>query len=375
MRRMGGQAASREIRNVISSIPHPEVNRSIGELGMLSAVRRSGDRIEVEVVVNSESYELLNVLKSDIEAAAAREGGTAHITFKQGRVDTGVARDAPSRVELNVVGQPQRASGIDALDRKGVRSIIAVASGKGGVGKSFVTATVATHLALSGFRVGVLDADITGPSISRMFSLTQMPRLREDKMMEPLASSMGLKIMSIDVIMDRFQTPLVWRGPLINSAIRGLFSETDWGELHYLLVDLPPGTSDAPLTVFQSLRPDGVMFVTSPQLIANTVVSRAVQMANEMNAPVLGVVENMSYLQLADGTRLNVFGRMGAEDISRRLGLEFMGSLPLDPAVSQLADRGEIELYRRRELFDIARSMRSRLLSTSGPKRAIYEGA
>lgn len=366
---LDGQAGLREI---FSAVPHPELNRAIAEMGMLRSVRKADGKLEVEIQVNSLEYELLNVLKSDIMSAAERHGEKAEVKFIQGPADAAPAEK--ERIELSVVGQ-QASSGIDALNRKGVRTVVVVASGKGGVGKSFVTATVATHLALSGYRVGILDADITGPSISRMFGISQMPKLREDKMMEPLTSSMGVKIMSIDLIMDRFQTPLVWRGPLINSAIRGLFSETDWGDLHYLLVDLPPGTSDAPLTVFQSLRPDGVMFVTSPQLIANTVVSRAVQMAHEMKTPVLGVVENMSYLQLPDGNRLNVFGRLGAEDISRRLGLEFMGSLPLDPAVSALADRGEIEIYRRKELFEIARSVRFCLLKTSGPKKAIFRGA
>ncbi len=355
---------------VLSKVPHPEVNIPITELGMVRELSVKGDSVSVQVTVNSLDYALLNVLRSDIEAAARSAGLRAEVGFSAGKVVTAVKE----RVELNVVGE-EKATGIDALGRRGIRSVIAVASGKGGVGKSFITAATATHLALSGYRVGILDADITGPSISRMFGLSGMPRLREDKMMEPLTSAMGVKIMSIDLIMDRFETPLVWRGPLINSAIRGLFSETDWGDLHYLLVDLPPGTSDAPLTVFQSLRPDGVLFVTSPQLVANTVVARAVQMANELKAPVLGVVENMSYLQLPGGQRINVFGRLGAEEISRRLGIGYLGSMPLDPAISALADRGEIELYRRQELFDVARSVRFRMLSTGGRKKAIYGGA
>ena len=364
----------KELRDIFSSVPHPEANRSIADLGMLRSVRRSGDRIEVVVEVNSTGYELLNVLRSDIEDAAARKGEKATVEFVQGHIslDTGQRKE---RVQLTVMGQPQSVTGIEALDRKGIRSVVVIASGKGGVGKSFVTATVAAHLALSGYKVGILDADITGPSISRMFGLKELPKLREDKMMEPLVSSLGIKIMSIDLIMDKFQTPLVWRGPLINSAIRGLFAETAWGELHYMLVDLPPGTSDAPLTVFQSFSPDGVVFVTSPQLIANTVVARAVQMAHEMKTPVLGVVENMSYLQLPDGNRLNVFGRLGAEEISKRLGLDYMGTLPLDPAISSVADRGEIEIYRRKEFFEIARNIRLGLLRVSGPKKPIYGGA
>lgn len=333
-------------------------------------------------------YPFAEVLRSDVEWSSARAGVDVRVKFASDDSDwayrcmtqlkDSAVTGEPDRIELPLAdtGQPSRgpgdSTGIDALPRAGVRKIVAVASGKGGVGKSFVTAALATHLRLLGFNVGVLDADITGPCISRMFGVTGLPRLKENKMMQPLETQLGTKVMAVDLIMDRFKTPLIWRGPLINSAIRGLFSETDWGDIHYLLVDLPPGTSDAPLTVFQSLRPDGVLFVTSPMLVAKTVVSRAVTMARELGAPILGVVENMSYMASPNGVRVNVFGRGGTEESVRELGVTYLGSLPLDPAVSGLADRGEIEFYRSPELFGVARAVRFGLMRLGKPVAPVF---
>ena len=349
---------------------------------MLGA-ERDGATYLVTLRIPYPGYPFAEVLRSDIEWAGAKAGVGVKVKFAAGdatwadgclsRFKVSSRPGGPERIELPVAesGQPVRRAGdlagIDALQRRGVRKIVAVASGKGGVGKSFVTASLATHLRLLGFNVGILDADITGPCISRMLGVTGLPRLKENKMMQPLETQLGTKVMAVDLIMDRFKTPLIWRGPLINSAIRGLFSETDWGDTHYLLVDLPPGTSDAPLTVFQSLRPDAVVFVTSPMLVAKTVVARAVTMAKELGTPILGVVENMSHMATPSGVRVNVFGRGGTEESVKDLGVSYLGSLPLDPAVSGLADRGEIEFYRSPELFGIARLVRFGLMRLGKP--------
>ncbi len=353
------------------------------ESGAVLGAERDGATYLVTLRIPYPAYPFTEVLRSDIEWAGAQAGVGVKVKFAVGdaawadgclsRFKVSSPPGGPERIELPVAesGQPVRRAGdlagIDALQRRGVRKIVAVASGKGGVGKSFVTASLATHLRLLGFNVGILDADITGPCISRMLGVTGLPRLKENKMMQPLETQLGTKVMAVDLIMDRFKTPLIWRGPLINSAIRGLFSETDWGDTHYLLVDLPPGTSDAPLTVFQSLRPDAVVFVTSPMLVAKTVVARAVTMAKELGTPILGVVENMSHMATPSGVRVNVFGRGGTEESVKDLGVSYLGSLPLDPAVSGLADRGEIEFYRSPELFGIARLVRFGLMRLGKP--------
>ncbi len=337
---------------------------SLGEMGMISNVVTEGTLVKVTVSV-PRGYPLCDIIRSDIESVLGSGGYRAAVEFSESELVE------PSRhIELPVIeiGAHER-TGIDALPRGDISNIIAVASGKGGVGKSFVTAILATHLSTLGFRTGILDADITGPCISRMFGLNKLPEMGKDGKIEPLTSQMGVRIMSVDLIMDRFRTPLVWRGPLINSAIRGLFSETDWGRLHYLIVDLPPGTSDAPMTVFQSLSPDAVLFVTSPMEVARSVVARAITMAREMHVPIAGVVENMSFLRLPDGTRVNVFGREGGEKTAEDLGVPFIGTIPLDPAVSSLSDRGEIELYSNRELFGTIRRMRFAMLKNAQAKR------
>jgi len=338
------------VDELLSLIPHPEVASSLKEMGMIREVKLNGNDAEITVVVPS-GYRLSSVIEMDIEAVLKENGYNAHVHF----VESGGATDYTHAAgEEYHRGSPF----IGPLPRKEVHNIIAVASGKGGVGKSFVTASLAVHLSLLGYSSGILDADITGPCISRMFGVSQLPEMQEDGKIKPLRSVTGISIMSIDVIMDRFRTPLIWRGPLINSAIRGLFSETDWGKLDFLLVDLPPGTSDAPLTVFQSLRPDGAIFVTSPMQIAISVVRRAVNMAVEMKVPVLGLIENMSFLKLPDGSRINVFGKEAGQVLGKELDIPFLGTIPLDPAIGPLSDRGEIELYRNEELFRILRKMR-----------------
>ncbi|MBX8630960.1 MAG: Mrp/NBP35 family ATP-binding protein [Thermoplasmata archaeon YP2-bin.285] len=344
----------------ISRVPHPEENATLASMGWIWNVDVKERKVKVTVSVPGK-YPFTSVIENDITAVLEEKGYSAEVEFAQA-----AEKEEPGKVkrkvELPVVGQGGGThTGIDALPRQGIRNIIAVASGKGGVGKSFMTAVLGTHLSMLGYRTAIIDADITGPCISRMFGLSALPGMGEDGKIEPLVSQGGLRIMSIDVIMDRFRTPLIWRGPLINSAIRGLFSETRWGDIHYLLVDLPPGTSDAPLTVFQSMKPDGVVFVTSPMEIARSVVSRAVSMAKEMHVPVIGFVENMSHLVLPGNKTINIFGRESSERAAAEFGIPFLGSIPIDTAVSALSDRGEIELYRNSELFTIIRRMRFRL--------------
>ena len=342
---------------IIAHVPHPEENVTLASKGWISNVDVDGKKAKVTVSV-PENYQFISVIENDIKAVLEENGFVAEVDFLYGnKIEE---RGKERKLELPLVGQESMRTGIDALPRQGIRHIIAVASGKGGVGKSFITAVLGTHLSMLGYRTAILDADITGPCISRMFGLSSLPDMGEDGKIEPLISQSGLRIMSIDVIMDRFKTPLVWRGPLINSAIRGLFSETRWGDIHYLLVDLPPGTSDAPLTVFQSMKPDGVIFVTTPMEVARSVVSRAVSMAREMHIPIVGFVENMSHFLLGDKA-INIFGREGSEKAAAEFGIPFLGSIPIDTAVSALSDRGEIELYRNRELFKIIRRMRFRL--------------
>ena len=248
---------------------------------------------------------------------------------------------------------------IGRLDRKRVRSVLAVLSGKGGVGKTFVPAVLASEFHRTGARVGVLDADITGPSVARVFGVTQVPRLSDDGVhIEPLTTPNGVFVMSMAAVTAATQIPLLWRGPMINSAIRGLFKDTAWPELDYLIVDLPPGTSDAPMTVFQSLEPDGVVLVTAPTELSAEVVSKASSMAKTFSAPILGLIENMAYFTCPHGDRVELFGPSRGPEYASRMGIPYLGSLPIYPGLPGLADNGRVEDLRAPETTLVAERVR-----------------
>lgn len=222
-----------------------------------------------------------------------------------------------------------------------IKHVIGVVSGKGGVGKSFVTASLAVQMAKAGYKVGILDADITGPSIPKMFGAHGQV-VGDEKGMYPFVTPEGIKIISINLLMDDEEAPVVWRGPVIAGAVKQFWNETVWGDVDYLFVDMPPGTGDVPLTVFQSLPVDGIVVVTSPQELVQMIVKKAFNMANMMNIPVLGVVENFSYLKCPDcGKEIALFGESHIDEVAAQIGTKVLGKLPLDPAYAKSADAGE----------------------------------
>ena len=220
-----------------------------------------------------------------------------------------------------------------------VKHVIGVVSGKGGVGKSFVTAFLASMMAKAGYKVGILDADITGPSIPKMFGVKGQV-YGDEKGIIPMEAN-GIKIISINLMMEDEEAPVVWRGPVIAGAVKQFWSDVCWGEIDYLFVDMPPGTGDVPLTVFQSLPVNGIVIVTSPQELVQMIVKKAYNMANMMQIPVLGVVENFSFLKCPDcGKEISIFGESKIEEVSNMLGLNLLGKLPLNPAYAEAADKG-----------------------------------
>jgi Mrp family chromosome partitioning ATPase len=208
---------------------------------------------------------------------------------------------------------------------------------------------LAVELRRHGFSVGILDADLTGASIAKIFGVKDHP-IHTPTGIAPPTSRAGIKLVSMNLLMDRDDAALVWRGPMINSAIRQLYSELEWGELDFLLVDLPPGTSDSPLTVFQSLPVDGVLIVSSPQDLAVTIVAKAINMAKLMNVPIIGLIENMSYVVCPDcGMKIELFGSSKGQEASSTANIEFLGSIPVNPMISRLCDEGKIEDYKSPE--------------------------
>lgn len=226
-----------------------------------------------------------------------------------------------------------------------VKHVIAVMSGKGGVGKSTVSGLLASNLAKAEYKVGILDADITGPSIPRLFGITERPGM-DEKGLIPVASSLGIKIMSLNLLLPEETEPVVWRGPLIGSAIKQFWTDVVWGELDFLIVDLPPGTSDAALTVLQSLPVDGIIMVSTPQELATMIVGKAVKMVEKMGIPMIGLVENMSYTLCPHcGEEIRLFGTSKAQEFADSIGTELLAILPIDHGLLTLADAGEIEKY------------------------------
>ena len=225
-----------------------------------------------------------------------------------------------------------------------VKNIIAVVSGKGGVGKSLVTSTLAVHLSRLGYSVGILDADITGPSIPKAFGCYDPVEGNSEGSMLPPVTATGIKIMSVNLMLDDETKPIIWRGSIISTTVRQFWKDTAWGALDYLLIDCPPGTGDVPLTVFQSLPINGVIIVSSPQELVSMIVKKAANMADMMNIPVLGLVENMSYVKCPDcGKEIKLFGDSHIDEIADEFGYELLAKVPIDADVASYVDKGWIE--------------------------------
>lgn len=240
-------------------------------------------------------------------------------------------------------------------DMSKIKKVIGVVSGKGGVGKSLVTGMMAVMMNRRGNRTAILDADITGPSIPKMFGINKERAMANELGVIPVKSEKGIEIMSTNLILDTEDTPVVWRGPIIAGTVKQFWTDVIWQDIDYMFVDMPPGTGDVPLTVFQSLPVDGIIIVTSPQELVSMIVAKAVNMAKMMNVPIVGVVENMSYVKCPDcGKEISVFGESHIEQVAEQYSLKVLGRLPIDPAFAAACDAGKIEDFEGDYLNDAA---------------------
>lgn len=229
-------------------------------------------------------------------------------------------------------------------DFSNVKKVIGIVSGKGGVGKSLVTSLLAVAFSKKGKKVAILDGDITGPSIPKMFGISETATSSDGVLLNPCVSKKGVKVMSMNLLLPDSTSPVVWRGPVIAGAVKQFWTDVAWGEVDYMFVDMPPGTGDVPLTVFQSLPIDGIIIVTSPQELVSMIVEKAVNMAKMMNIPILGVVENMSYFVCPTcSEKIKVFGDSQIDKIASNYGITAVDSIPIDSKIAHLADKGEIE--------------------------------
>ena len=248
-----------------------------------------------------------------------------------------------SGCESNPKQNPQDAAIADFLAH--VKHKIVVMSGKGGVGKTSVTCLLASELMRAGKKVGIMDADITGPSIPKLFGIHGRA-MADDKGCWPIQSRMGIDVMSINLLVENEEDPVVWRGPVIAGAVKQFWTDVVWKDVDFLFVDMPPGTGDVPLTVFQSLPVDGIVVVASPQELVSMIVAKAVNMAEMMKVPMLGIVENMSYIVCPDcGKHINVFGNSHVDEVAAKHHLPVLAKCPIDPKLAELSDAGMIETY------------------------------
>lgn len=224
-----------------------------------------------------------------------------------------------------------------------IKKVIGVVSGKGGVGKSMVTSSLAVMMQRRGFKTAILDADVTGPSIPKMFGINGRAQGSELGI-DPRLSNNGIEVMSVNLLLEHTDDPVVWRGPVIAGTVKQFWSDVVWGEVDYMFIDMPPGTGDVPLTVFQSIPVDGIVIVTSPQDLVSMIVKKACKMAKLMNVPIVGIVENMSYLVCPDcGKQIDIFGKSKLEEVAEETGLKILGRMPIDPNLAALCDEGKID--------------------------------
>lgn len=341
---MSTRISEKTLLTALSQIIHPEFEGcNLGELGMIQQVEYIDKRVNVLLALPFPNAPTKDRLLALVREAIARIDQHLEVEIELTQMEP--EQKAAFMAQVRGDAPPT------AINQ--ISHVIAVMSGKGGVGKSTVAGLLATELSRDGQRVGILDADITGPSIPKMFGTHQPPFSGPDGIM-PVETRTGIKLMSINLLLPDQNQAVIWRGPLISRAIEQFWRDISWGTLDYLIVDLPPGTSDAALTVAQVLPVRGFVLVTSPQDLAGMVVCKAANMAAQLGVPLIGLVENMSHVICPDcGGKINVFGPSQAAETARQIGTELLGHLPLDPELAVLCDAGLIEDYRCGEFNDI----------------------
>jgi len=309
-----------QVSNALSQVQDPELKQDLVSLKMIDDISITDSKVSFSIILTTPACPLRNQIENDARNAVLGIEGVEE-------VDIAMKANVPEDKKLQLNKDHQ------------IKNVIAVGSGKGGVGKSTVAVNLAVSFAQSGAKVGLLDADIYGPNIPMMMGVKNLPPTGTDQKIQP-AQAYGVKLMSIGFMVQTGQ-PLIWRGPLLHSAIKQFLTDVDWGELDYLIVDLPPGTGDVQLSLVQTIPPTGGVIVTTPQQVSFDDAFRAVSMFQKLEVPLLGIVENMSYLELEDGSHLNIFGEGGGTKLANISGAQLLGLVPLEAKVRLSGDEGK----------------------------------
>jgi ATP-binding protein involved in chromosome partitioning len=333
------------VLKALSTVEEPDLHKDLVSLNMVHNLEIQGDAVSFTIMLTTPACPFRAKLERDSKQAVMAVEGVKNVIVK---MDSDVPNDGRMR----------------GLVKMPIRNAIAVGSGKGGVGKSTVSVNIAVALAQSGARVGLMDADIYGPNVPTMLGIEKLPPPQGQRLIPALAY--GIKVISMGLLVKPGQ-PLIWRGPMLNSAIRQFLGDVEWGELDYLIIDLPPGTGDASLSLAQALPLSGVVIVTLPQLVSLEDASRGLNMFKTLEVPILGIIENMSYLDLPDGTRMDIFGSGGGEQLAQATDTPFLGKVPIDQNVRIGGDSGKPIVVSHadsavaKSLLEIAESLAARV--------------
>jgi len=337
----------------------PEIHMNIIELNMVKDVKINESKVDILIALTVAGCPLADTIKKDVRNELMKFEEVNEVNVETTVMTKEELDGLKITVQKNRGTQQSQDQLISKLEKKRNENLIAVVSGKGGVGKSSITAILASELKRSGHNVGILDADVTGPSIAKIFGVTK--RLIKGKNgIIPAETESGLKLISVNLMLDNPEMPTIWRGPIINNLIRQLYTDVDWGDIDYLLIDLPPGTGDAPLTVFQSLPLSGIVLVSTPQDLSKMIVSKSANMAKMLKISVLGLIENMSYLNCKHcGEKNFILGESRSEEFAERLGTELIARLPFETDIAELCDAGKIEEYQNKEISNTVEKIKS----------------
>lgn len=350
-----------QIVEAVKVVKDPEIHVSIVDLDMVRDVVVDGSKVKMTIALTVSSCPLTKTIDKDVTEAARTVPGVSSVEITM----TSMTKEEREGV-FRKLG---RKGGIERMEKAhGIKHMFAVTSGKGGVGKSVVTALLAVDLKRQGYDVGILDADVTGPSSAKIMGVqTATPGIKK---IGPGETASGIQVMSMQLLLKNPDDPVVWRGPILHNVITQMYKDIEWRSLDYLIVDVPPGTSDIPLTLYQTFPLEGILVVATPQDLVTMIVRKAINMARQMKVPILGLIENMSFATCSNcGEPMHLWGPSTGQNMAKDVNIPFLGALPIDPRIASLCDKGEIENYQTAIFPEIARRL---LISQMAASKATF---